>query len=63
MKNKNQLLENDLFNDRAVKDRALEVNSEMKMELQTEKYKLNAAMENEVRDNLIMTKLYMQNYI
>lgn len=58
MKNKNQLLENDLFNDRAVKDRALEVNSEMKVELQAEKYKLNAALENEVRDNLIMT-----NYI
>ena len=58
MENKNQLLENDLFNDRAVKDRALEVNSEMKVELQTEKHKLNAALENEVRDNLIMT-----NYI
>ena len=49
MQNENNLLQDDLFNDRAIKERALTQTSDLKVELQTLREKLDSAVENEVR--------------
>ena len=49
MESENRLLEDDLVNDRAIKERALTLTSDLKVELQTVREKLNIAVENEVR--------------
>ena len=49
MQNENDLLQDDLFNDRAIKERALTQTSDLKVELQTLREKLDSAVENEVR--------------
>ena len=49
MESENRLLEDDLVNDRAIKERALTLTSDLKAELQTVREKLNIAVENEVR--------------
>ena len=49
MESENRLLEDDLVNDQAIKERALTLTSDLKVELQTVREKLNIAVENEVR--------------
>ena len=51
MQNKNRLLEDDLDNEQAIKNRVLKVITELKIELQTEREKINTALNHEVGIN------------